>query len=166
MIRKATAVDIDAILNITKACARYMIAKGIYQWNEDYPNKDAFIKDVNREELYVIENNNDVVGCIVVSSYMDEEYKSVKWLTPNNGNIYIHRLAIDPASQGLGYAQKLIVFAEALAIKKNYTSIRLDTFSQNLRNQKFYDLRGYERLGEIYFLNQSEYPFYCYELIL
>ena len=32
-----------------------MIANGIYQWNEHYPNPSAFENDVKRDELYVLE---------------------------------------------------------------------------------------------------------------
>lgn len=97
---------------------------------------------------------------------MDKEYVPVNWLTKNENNIYIHRLAVHPKSQGKGYAQQLMGFAEDYAIENSYSSIRLDTFSQNKRNQKFYELRGYKRLGDIYFLKQSKYPFHCYELVL
>ena len=51
MIRKGTLQDITAIMAMTKACAKAMIANGIYQWNEHYPNKEAFIKDVNRQPV-------------------------------------------------------------------------------------------------------------------
>lgn len=166
MIRKATNKDIDSILNITKACAKFMIDNGIYQWNEHYPSRQAFENDVFRNELYVLEIQSEIVGCIVISTFMDEEYIPIKWLTTNENNLYIHRLAIHPELQGKGYAQKLMAFAENFARKTQASSIRLDTFSQNKRNQKFYELRNYKRLGEIYFPKQSEFPFYCYELVL
>nr|WP_321233783.1 GNAT family N-acetyltransferase [uncultured Psychroserpens sp.] len=166
MIRKATQNDIDTIIEITKACAKHMINQEIFQWNEHYPSRAAFENDVNRNELYVLEIENHISGCIVVSTLMDDEYIPIRWLTPNNRNIYIHRVAIHPKHQGKGYARALMDFAEAFAIENNYTSIRLDTYSQNKRNQKFYELRGYKRLGNIYFPKQSIYPFYCYELII
>ena len=97
---------------------------------------------------------------------MDDVYKPVKWLTGNYENIYIHRLAIHPKHQGKGYAKQLMDYAENYAEKNHFQSIRLDTFSQNKRNQKFYEIRGYKRLEQIYFPQQSECPFYCYELIL
>lgn len=166
MIRKGKTEDIKAIMNLTKACAKAMIANGIYQWNEHYPNPSAFIKDVERNELYVLEINSEIKGSIVISTFMDKEYVPVNWLTKNEKNIYIHRLAVHPKSQGKGYAQQLMGFAEDYAIENSYSSIRLDTFSQNKRNQKFYELRGYKRLGDIYFSKQSKYPFHCYELVL
>ena len=166
MIRKGFSADIDRILEITKACAKHMIGKGIYQWNDHYPNRPAFENDINRNELYVLEIDSKIIGCIVISTVIDDEYIPVKWLTPNKNNIYIHRLAIHPEHQGNRYAQQLMNFAEQFAIENNYTSIRLDTFSQNQRNQIFYELRGYKKLEDIYFPKQSEYPFHCYELIL
>ena len=166
MIRKATTLDIDAILKITKACAKHMINNSIYQWNDHYPNPKIFKKDIERNELYVYELENTILGCIVITTLVDAEYIPVKWLTPNNKNIYVHRLAIHPDYQGKGYAQELMGFAEKFAKEVNYTSIRLDTFSKNKRNQLFYELRGYKKLEEIFFHNQSEYPFYCYELVL
>ncbi len=166
MIRKATYSDIDEILELTNACAKLLISKQIYQWNENYPNRKVFVKDVNRRELYVLINKNTIIGSIVISTKMDEEYMDVNWLTPNRNNIYIHRLSVHPNFQKKGHAQQLMSFAENLAITQSYTSIRLDTFSKNLANQKFYELRGYQRLGSIYFPKQSEHPFYCYELVL
>ena len=166
MIRKALKTDIEPIIEITKACALGMIANGIYQWNEHYPNRNAFKNYIKRNELYVLEIDNKIKGCIVISTLMDEEYVPIKWLTKNANTIYIHRLSIHPELQGKGYAQSLMAFAEQFAIDHNYTSIRLDTFSKNKRNQKFYELRGYKRLGDIYFPKQSEFPFHCYELVL
>ena len=165
MIRKAKKEEIPQLLVITRACARYLISQNIYQWNDVYPSKNAFEKDVSRNELFVLLIENNIIGCIVLTPKIDKEYLPVKWLTPNIKNLYVHRLAIHPDYQGKGFAQKLMDFAENLAIKNNYSSIRLDTFSKNIRNQKFYELRGYKKLGRIYFPNQSNDPFYCYEVV-
>lgn len=166
MIRKATYSDIESILSLTKACAKDMKNKGILQWNDLYPSAEVFAQDIEREELYILTDNSQIFGTIVISSLMDAEYIPIKWLTPNNHNMYIHRLAVHPEYQGLGLAQNLMDFAETFARTHQYNSIRLDTFSQNQKNQKFYELRNYMRLGSIFFPKQSEHPFYCYELIL
>ncbi|MGB5820256.1 MAG: GNAT family N-acetyltransferase [Saonia sp.] len=165
MIRSAKISEINDILNLTKACAAHMIEKGIYQWNEHYPSREAFEKDIERNELYILIMEDSIIGIIVISTWMDEEYIPINWLTPNKDNIYIHRLGIHPSYQGNGYAQKLMAFAEAYAQKNGFASVRLDTFSQNKRNQQFYETRGYQRLDDIYFPKQSELPFHCYELV-
>ena len=165
MIRKATTADIDTILDITRACAEHLIMNTIFQWNTHYPKRESFENDVDRQELYVLELENKSIGCIVISTRMDDEYTLINWLTPNVNNSYIHRLAIHPKHQGQGYAQKLMNYAEDYLRIHKFASVRLDTFSQNTRNQKFYARRGYQKLGNIYFPKQSDHPFYCYELV-
>jgi len=166
MIRKAKPTEIIQLMAITKACALKMIANGIYQWNEHYPTLNAFKKDLEREELYVLIAEEKVIGSVTISSEKDEEYNDVSWLTNESNHYYIHRLNIAPEFQHQGYAKELMDFAEDFARKDNAVSIRLDTFSQNKRNQKFYEARGYKQLESIFFPKQSEHPFYCYELPL
>ena len=166
MIRIAKISEIPDIITICKACAALMISKGIYQWNECYPSATAFEKDIERGELYILSDKEEIIGTIVISTLIDDEYLPVKWLTTNSNNLYMHRLSIHPDHQGKGYAQKLMIFAENHANENNFTSIRLDTFSQNKRNQTFYETRGYQKLGDIFFPKQSEHPFHCYELVL
>lgn len=112
------------------------------------------------------EEHLGICGIIVMTTFMDQEYIPVHWLTQNNNNLYIHRLAVHPRVWGKGFGQKLMDFAEGYARLHNFASIRLDTFSQNKRNQRFYEKRGYQKLGNIYFPKQSKEPFFCYELIL
>ncbi len=166
MIRRAKISEIPDILTITQACAKKMQDNGIFQWNEHYPSKEAFIKDIERDELFVIVKNNAVQGTIVISTLMDEEYKPIHWLTPNGNSTYIHRLSVHPDHQGKGLAQQMMDFAENFSKEKGFVSVRLDTFSQNKRNQRFYEQRGYQKLGDIFFPKQSEHPFHCYELVL
>ena len=166
MIRKATASDLPAIKKLTEACAQSMQENGIFQWNEHYPSLEKLQEDVEKEELYVLEEGEMIQGIIVLTPAMDEEYFPIKWLTANENNLYVHRLATNPQNWGSGRGRKLMDFAEAFAIEHDYVSVRLDTFSQNTRNQRFYESRGYKRLGNIYFPKQSESPFYCYEKVL
>lgn len=166
MVRRAKIGEIPEILTITKACAAHMAKRGIFQWNENYPSQNAFEKDIEREELFVLELDGSIIGTIVISTLMDEEYVPITWLSSNGNNLYIHRLSVHPKCQGMGYAQQLMDFAEKYAKANNFTSVRLDTFSQNMRNQKFYETRGYQKLGDIYFPKQSQHPFHCYELLL
>ena len=166
MIRPAKAKDLPFILEITQSCARHMTANGIFQWNEHYPSKDVLKKDIEEGSLYVIELDTVVSGCIMFSEEKDSLYDTIDWLTPDHSNLYIHRLAIHPIHQKKGWGQKLMAFAENHALKNKNRSIRLDTFSKNPRNNKFYEARGFKRLGDVYFVNQSTFPFHCYEKVL
>lgn len=166
MIRRGVHEDLIRILEITKNCAVKMDAMGIYQWNENYPNRNAFIDDIKNNELLVFTKGALLVGCIALCTKMDDVYKDVKWLTKDVKSLYVHRLAVDPQFQKKGIGKKLMDYAEDFAKKNNFISVRLDTFSKNKNNMRFYERRGYKRLEEVFFPEQSKFPFYCYELII
>jgi len=166
MIRKATLNDLSSILVIINACTNHMIKNKIFQWNKKYPSKEVFYNDIKNKSLYVFENNKIIIGCIMITESESIVYKKVKWKTINKKNLYVHRLAVNPKNQGKGFGMKLMTFAEQYALKRNFLSIRLDTFSKNKRNIKFYKSRGYIKTEDVYFPNQSIYPFHCYEKIL
>ena len=166
MIRKARKTDLSAIKKLTEACALAMQEKQIFQWNEHYPSREKLAADIEKEELFVLEEEKKICGIIVLTPEMDEEYIPIEWLTPGNKNLYVHRLATQPENWGSGYGRRLMDFAEETARKEGYESVRLDTFSQNKRNHRFYESRDYQRLGNIYFPMQSEHPFFCYEKVV
>ena len=166
LIKKASKPDLEQLLSIVKSCGQKLIEQGIFQWNEEYPSKEILIEDIELQELWKLEEENKIIGLIVLTEKEDVEYQHVKWLTKNEHNLYIHRLAVHPKFQGKGYAQKLMDFAEKYAKENGYYTIRLDTFSQNRRNQQFYEQRNYVKLESIYFPKQSAFPFYCYEKIM
>lgn len=166
MIEKANIRDLLEIKKLTEKCAAALIRREIFQWNEFYPSLEKLEQDIQDQELYKFTEEGQIIGIIVLTSTMDREYEPIEWHTENYRNLYIHRLAVDPDFWGQGYAQQLMSFAEDFARKNKFQSVRLDTFSQNKRNQKFYESRGYQKLGDIFFPKQSEYPFHCYELPL
>lgn len=166
MIKKATTASLDEIKALTEACALAMQNQGIFQWNQHYPSYDRLKQDIILEELFFLKLDGRIIGIIVLTSKMDEEYIPVEWLSRSGNNLYIHRLAVHPDYWGQGYGQKLMNFAEDFARQHQFNSVRLDTFSQNKRNQRFYKARGYQKLGDIYFPMQSEHPFHCYELLI
>lgn len=166
MIRKARLNDLNEIKKLTEACAEGLQQQNIFQWNEDYPSREKLENDIKREELFVYEHINRIIAIIVLTPKMDDVYRNISWLTETGNNLYVHRLATHPDFWGRGYARKMMDFAEDFAKTGNFISIRLDTFSQNKRNQKFYEARGYRRLGDVYFPHKNDQPFHCYELVL
>ena len=165
-IELATLNELDRVKEIAEACAKNMIENNIFQWNDKYPSREIFKEDIKNKSLYVSKINQEVVGCIMFSFRKDDVYKTVNWITEDEYNLYIHRLAVDPIFQKRGIARKMMDFAEDFAKSNNYRSIRLDTFSQNPRNNKFYKARGYNKLDDVYFPKQSEFPFHCYEKLV
>ena len=165
-IELASIDQIDLIMKIIKACTRHMIDNGIFQWNDKYPTKQSFIDDINNNDLFVLKLENKIIGCVCASFDMDEFYKQIVWETSSKKNIYLHRLAIHPDYQGQGFAKYVMDYIENYAKENGCLSVRLDTFSLNKKNNYLYSKLGYKKLGKIYFRDQSDMPFNCYEKLL
>lgn len=134
----------------------------IYQWTNNYPTSSIIENDLKEGVLYILKNNSEIVGSINISEEQDREYQTVNWEFDDSKVLVIHRLVVDPRHQRKDYARELMDFAEYFAKKNNYSSIRLDDYSQNERIIEFYKKRGYFIRGKVYF-PERKYPFYCME---
>ena len=167
MIVDGVSGDEQEIISMTKLCAADLISKGISQWDENYPDLNTIQTDIHQGELFKYVIDDTILGIVVLNENQDPEYNELNWITSNNSrNLFVHRLAVHPEHQGKGIARQLMDFAEEKAKRDGYDSIRLDTFSQNKRNQRFYDNRGYQRTGEVYLSYRDDFPYIGYELIL
>lgn len=154
--------DLDTIFRLYEEAKTYLQKSGIYQWNDSYPKRQFVCEDIETSSLYVLKNNSNIVGAISFNKIQEDAYKSVPWKFNDKKVLVVHRLVIHPTYHGFGYGQKLMNFAEGFAIDNNYTSIRLDCYSQNMRAVKFYENREYTSRGEVYFPGR-DLPFYCME---
>jgi ribosomal protein S18 acetylase RimI-like enzyme len=77
-------------------------------------------------------SNADCEGVVSINSIQEDEYRSIPWEDKNGKILVIHRLAVHPKYQRKGYASKLMDFAEMPGFDNNYSSIRLDAYSEIL----------------------------------
>ena len=167
MISEGHIFELEEILELTRACGQHMRDHGIDQWDVNYPNKEVILRDLQTQTLFAYREGDEILGIVVLNEEQDEEYSSINWSTDaGDRNIVVHRLAVKPSAQRRGIARQLMDFAEGWSRDKLYDAIRLDTFSQNPRNQRFYRNRGYTELGSVYLKYKKDHPYYCYELLL
>ncbi|MFF2018760.1 GNAT family N-acetyltransferase [Paenibacillus sp. NPDC058177] len=154
-IRTAHKEELEEIMKLIAKCVKVMQDGGSDQWDEHYPNKEVIGTDIERGTLYVYEDNHAIAGILVLDENQAEAYKTITWEQNQGPHLIMHRLAVHPEVQGKGIARKLIAFAEALALRNGYTSIRLDTYAKNTRALEIYPGLGYQLRGEISFPSRT-----------
>jgi ribosomal protein S18 acetylase RimI-like enzyme len=137
-------------------------SNGIFQWTDSYPTLELIQRDLELGELYALEKNNTFFGAINLGETQEEEYKQIDWKFNHSNILVIHRLVVHPSFQGEGFGNKLMTFAEDFAKQNGYSSIRLDTYSQNEKAVNFYRNRNYVERGTINF-PKRKHLFYCME---
>lgn len=161
-IEKGQLFDLEKLFQIYLNGKIDLENNGIYQWTDNYPTISIIENDLKKDVLYTLKSNEKIIGAINISEEQETEYELIKWEFDNSKVLVIHRLVIDPKYQKKGYAQKLMDFAENFAKENNYSSIRLDAYSQNVRVIEFYKKRNYFIRGNVNF-PEREYPFHCME---
>lgn len=164
-ITQGNLTDLTSIMELINSVIQAMENQHIFQWNEHYPTAATFENDLRNNSLFLMRNEDEILGIIAFDENQSPEYSQIDWITSGDRVLVIHRLAVNPKYQGQGYARKLMAYAEEYASRHNYQSIRLDAYTGNARTLNFYEKRDYKKTGELYF-PWRELPFNCYEKVL
>ncbi len=149
-IRKTKISDLHAVSEIYAFARDFMRKNGNpRQWNNNYPEQEKIILDIENGVSYVIENNNEIFGVFTFIVGNDPTYEIIqgKWL---NDKPYgtIHRIASNNKMKGiLNYC---LDFCKSII--KN---IKIDTHSDNLIMQHLLEKNGFIKCGIIYLQNGS-----------
>lgn len=141
-IRLATLNDLEDIdLLFRKVVDDLDNIKKINMWNNVYPFCE-FEKDIENQDMYLIENKNKIIGSFTLTEYDDPDNHVINWGSNYEKWFYINRLVILPSEQGKGYAKIAVKFIDEYAIKNNYEAIRLTVYKDNR-----YAIGLYEKFG-------------------
>ena len=149
-VRKATISDLPAILKIYKSATEHMIASGIFQWNDQYPDEETLQADIASETMCLCEKDAAIAAVFVLNQNSYAEYISGNWQYAESSFFVVHRLCVNPAFQGMGMGTQAMLAAEAVLRKQGVEAIRLDTFSQNPVAIKLYAKLGYTQVGQFH----------------
>jgi len=165
IIRKAEISDLENIMLMYKSCVAGMIANGIDQWDESYPNAEVIMEDLIAQTYFVAIENNIIIAGINIDQNQDDTYLALDWKDKENQFLVVHRLAVKVEFWSDGIGKSLMLFTENLVTEKELISIRLDTYSGNPKAMEFYRRLGYRELGVIN-LKPDKNEYYCFEKII
>ena len=154
---------IEEIENLYEATKQNMIQVDLDQWDEQYPHKDIYLKDIEEKTFYGAFHGHTLVACITVNKVQSPEYKNVSWQLEDGAPLVVHRLCVHPDHRGQKIAQHVMNWVYHFATSNGYKSIRLDAFQLNPTSNHLYHKLGYDLVGEVTFRKGK---FNCYEMPL
>ena len=150
-ITLANPYDLPAVMDLIDAVIAHMESAGIHQWDEVYPDREKFAEDIRRRSLTVLKSDGQLVAVMALNDEQADAYAGVAWHYDAERVLVVHRLAVHPAQQGRGVAQRMMAHAESVAREGGYQAIRLDAFLDNSRAVALYEKQGYEKAGLLHF---------------
>ena len=151
LIRKATGNDLSAIETIYNkihdAEAAGLQTTG---WIRGvYPVRQTAEAALQRDDLYVLEENGQVLGAAIINQAQVDVYKQGRWMrsVPDCAVCVLHTLVISPDAAGKGYGRAFVRFYEDLARQTGCSELRLDTNARNTAARALYKKLGYQEIG-------------------
>jgi ribosomal protein S18 acetylase RimI-like enzyme len=125
-IRVATLADAAAVAEIVDAAYRPYIPR---IGKPPGPMLDNYQKRISNGQAWVLESADEIVGILVLEE------------TPDG--FLLDNIVVSPDRQGSGYGRILLNFAEAEAVRRGWSEIRLYTHALMTENIVLYRRIGY-----------------------
>ena len=137
-IRKAARADLDAVCRIYDqihtAEERGEAAIG---WQRGvYPERETAEAALARGDLFVQEQNGEIVGTAILNQTQVDSYAGANWRydAPDSEVMVLHTLVIDPEAKSRGLGREFAAFYEGYALAHGCRYLRIDTNARNARS--------------------------------
>ncbi len=116
-------------------------------WEKDiYPSPEFLKESIDKQELYIVLEDDQIAGAMVVNHEWNEGYDQYEWPTvcKREEVVVIHALGVHGAFTGKGYGRKMVEYTIRKAEKEGLKAIRLDVLKGNLPAEKLYTGLGFK----------------------
>ena len=114
-----------------------------------HPTDEMIRSYVDNGDMYILKEDDNLVGMIAIVMHQDDDYKKIDWSTnlDNHEVSTLHILAICPEYRGKHLARVLLDKAIELSKENGKKAIRLDVLRSNTPAQGMYEDCGFEYRG-------------------
>lgn len=149
--RKATPADLDAVSTIYDHIhSEEEAGRTTIGWVRDiYPTRATAEAALERNDLYVAEQDGAVVGTAILNHLQGDEYIDAPWqfAADDDHVLVMHTLVIDPAAKSHGIGTAFAQFYERTAREQGCTALRIDTNKRNIAARRLYAKLGYKEIA-------------------
>jgi ribosomal protein S18 acetylase RimI-like enzyme len=161
-IAPACAGDLPMVLEILDEAARWLLARGIHQWESPAPPSVAeqFRGFIARGLVYLA---RDSASGEVVATFRIAWADDGLWQDDGAAAGYLYALAVRPAHIGQGIGVEIVEWLKELFRERGRTWLRLDCIASNRRLRGWYEALGFEYRAGVF---AGDYVLALYELKL
>ena len=145
-IRHACQNELEQIMEIYAAARAFMAANGNEeQWGDGYPQKEILQEDLEKNQLYVYEEDGKIGAVFVFFIGKEPDYEtsvSGAWTSPKPYGV-LHRIAV--VTYGKGIASKCIQWCY-----EQCHCMRGDTGQKNKSMQRLFEKNGFTQCAMIH----------------
>ena len=138
--------ELAVVIEILDQAARWMLERGIWQWETPYPPEvwQRMAREIENREVYLarLPGTGEPVGTL-----------RFEWtgtpLWPEEADAgYIHTMALKPAYMGRQFVKRMLEWAIARIRSRGKRYARLDCMTANRRLRAYYESAGFRYRGD------------------
>ncbi len=169
-IHRVSAKDIPPLHQILMVCAFDLKERfGLSHWMSPIYPLERMLKDADELEVYALTSGATLVGTFTLETTMPSsylKYGNIRWQLSDVSAVYVHKLAILPDRQGQGLGTWCLQAIERLAASQDYRAARLDGVKTHSKLLRFYESRGYQKVGELMYNSDLWVDAFVFEKVL
>ena len=106
--RLAQKTDIDRLVSMAESAKAYFRENGIDQWQKGEPNAACMLDAIGRQEIYVLEEDGEVMAMITIVSGPEPSYAVIDgaWLNEEPYCAF-HRVCVDSEKNETVYISQI-----------------------------------------------------------
>jgi len=141
-VSAANPGDVAALLAMRDDLARWLLDRGIEQWQPGELPDGWIERQVSQGWVHVVREEHNLVATVTV---VPED--PIVWGHRPEPAGYVHQLMVDRRWGGKGLGAALLVWAETHITETGRALARLDCLRSNLRLRAYYETAGYRLVG-------------------
>lgn len=149
-IRRATLFDLSGVSSVYEEIHNAEEAGRLTTgWIRGvYPTRATAEEALQRGDLFVLEENNKILGAALINQIQVDAYRDAPW--QYDGEVCVlHTLVISPKQQGKGAGRKFVEFYENYAFDHGWYELRMDTNERNAGARAMYAKLGYREIAVV-----------------
>lgn len=152
-VDQATHGDLPVVLSILDEAAAWLQSRGIRQWPAHFGGVDDWRSTriagyVDEGKCWLVRVGGDSVATFNLSTQADPDYAD-GWPEGPHDALYIFRMAVLRAWSGRDIGSRILDWASARAHALGLSWLRLDCHRHNHELQRYYQERGFIRVGTL-----------------
>ncbi len=149
--------DIDCILSLRDDLARWLLDKGVQQWDPGEFPRQRLLDWVTRGWVHVHRRSGRIIGAVAV---LDSD---PVWPEDRPGAGYVHLLMVSRDHVDAGLGDRLLQHAEGVIRRRGCRLACLDAVASNEVLRRWYEHRGYRYVGTVRFAHPGAHDTSLYE---
>lgn len=152
-IRLGEEKDIEVLAQLYDDLNDYLAVTCNYPgWKKGvYPTRQAAVDGINEECLFVVTENDEIIGSLILRHKPEPAYLKAPWQAALDYKnvLVIYTFVVKPNKLKQGIGRRMLEFAKQYGLDNKMKALRLDVYENNTPAIRLYEKCGFQYIDTV-----------------